>query len=165
MNTMPELLIEETRHFDKNHFYCEYEGLTWRDQTPRHIGEHITKAGFKLVEYEEGTGSADIIRQQVIPDLALYRTQIINLLGFDPDEIDWDAHSGDEENVAQSILWAAGMINRYVEPTEHSAQARHENLATSDLVLVPVRLHFAAAALARAHGVDLVEAQRARMAR
>lgn len=162
---MPELLIEETRYFDENHFYCDYNDLSWRDQTLRHIGEHVTKAGMKLVDYIEGNSGQDIVTQQVIPDLAIYRTQIISLLGFDPDEIDWQAHEGDEEDVVRSILWAAGTINRYIEPAEHADEAQHENLSTSDLTAVPARLHLAATALAEIHGIDLIEAQRARMAR
>ena len=160
------MLISETRKFDENHFYCDYEQLSWRDQTLRHIGEHITKAGMKLVDYEEGSvQSSSVITKQVIPDLALYRTQIINLLEFDPKEIDWDAHGGDEDDLAQSILWAAGMINRYIEPSEHSTEARHENITINDLTAVPVRLHFVALILADQHDVDLVTAQRIRMER
>lgn len=162
---MPELLLGETKNFDEEHFYCDYEQLSWRDQTLRHIGEHVTKAGLKLVDFEEGSVDKAVIEQQVIPDLALYRTQIINLLGFDPVEIDWDAHSGDEENITQSVLWAAGMINRYIEPSEHSSEGRHENLTTDDLTSVPIRLHFAATALAARHNIDIVEAQRKRMER
>lgn len=162
---MPELLLEETRFFDENYFYSNYQNLPWRDQTLRHIGEHITKAGMKLVDHQEGNTSIEVVINQVIPDLAIYRTQLVNLLGFEPDDIEWEAHKGDEKNVAQSILWAAGMISRYIEPIEHSIDARHENLSVNDLIEVPARLHFAASALAVAHGVNLIESQRVRMSR
>lgn len=162
---MTELLRDETRAFDTNYFYCDYKELSWQDQTLRHIGEHITKAGYKLVAYEEGDVSEEVVIDQVIPDLALYRTQIINLLDLDVEDIDWDDHVSDEYNVCQSILWAAGMVNRYIEPAEHTPESRHEQLDHHDLVPVVIRLNFAASALAKAHGINLVESQKARMAR
>jgi hypothetical protein len=163
--TMPELLIEQTRQFDENYFYSDYEQLPWRDQTLRHIGEHIAKAGLKLVEYNEGTRSADVVKEQVIPDLAIYRTQIVNLLQLNPADIDWEAQYDHGNNVLPSIMWAAGMIGRYIEPAEHLPSTRHETLTTDDLIDVPARLHFAALALAKVHNVDAVQAHLNRMAR
>jgi len=162
---MPDILIEETQIFGERSFYSDYKQLSWRDQTLRHIGEHVTKAGFKLVEYEEGSLSGSVLDEEVIPDLAIYRTQIINLLRINPNEINWDTHNGKEDNLSQSILWAAGMINRYIEPAEHIGPARHSRISSGSLIPASVRLNFVSSFLANKRGVNLVDAQRKRMKR
>lgn len=165
MQNMPDILIEETQIFGERSFYSDYRQLSWRDQTLRHIGEHVTKAGFKLVEYEEGSVGDRILDEEVIPDLAIYRTQIINLLKINPNEIDWDTHNGKEDKLPQSILWAAGMINRYIEPAEHIGPARHSRTSSDSLIAASVRLNFVSSLLANQRGLNLVDIQRKRMKR
>lgn len=161
----PELLKQQTNEFNQKRFYCQYEELTWEEQTLRHIGEHVGKAGLKLIEATRRDQSPDIILEQVIPDLAIYRTQVLELAGLVAEEVDWieDDPQRDEIDALENITEAYGLICRHIEPAEHLARTKRPSFSKKELSAVPARLHLAATTLARIHKVDLVDSQLKRM--
>lgn len=161
----PKILKQQTAEFNQRQFYCQYEELSWQQQTLRHIGEHIAKAGLKLIETTRKDQSSDIIIQQVIPDLAIYRSQILELTRLEVEEINWieDNPQRDEMDALENIAEAYGLICKYIEPAEHSTQNKDQSLLKEVLLDVPSKLHLAATILARIYNVDLVDSQLKRM--
>src|SRR4029450_9255118 len=63
-----------------------WQVATWRDQKVRHIHLHVAKALGKVVaalgEEARTTSGTDLmarVRDEVLPDVAIYRSQLINL--------------------------------------------------------------------------------------
>lgn len=74
MSVAEEMLLDEVTEFDKRRFdQDEWQIDEWRDQKTRHIALHIAKLPLKLLSGDRG-----VIIDEAMPDMALYRTQLIN---------------------------------------------------------------------------------------
>ncbi|MYB39688.1 hypothetical protein F4X86_00100 [Candidatus Saccharibacteria bacterium] len=157
------LLLAETEKFYLEEFKSAYVELPADWQTLRHIGAHVAKAGLKLVEYRTGSRPVYDIVEQVIPDLAIYRSMIINLSREElelPGEL---VGGGCEDDALASILAAQGLIASVIEPAEHGPRSVAAGLPPGELEKIAGKLHAAATVLAETHDIDLTEAQRIRM--
>src|SRR5215475_2646197 len=84
---MDQLLLHAQAWWDAQRFdQPEWQVATWREQKLRHIQLHVAKALGKVVTaYEQGgeaTSGTDAlvrVRDEVLPDLAIYRSQLLNL--------------------------------------------------------------------------------------
>jgi hypothetical protein len=145
----------------------------WRDQKARHIQLHVAKALGKVVAAagEEagatsGTDALARVRDEVLPDVAIYRSQLINLfpeVGVPPLLSSRRIGVGTPEiepllRVVLGLSRASAQLATYLEPREHGAVSpiSHIREAIEDL-------HASAEALAAAFAVDLAHAHRARL--
>jgi len=137
------LLLEAQAYFDREEFDPKngYEALGARDQKIGHIQLHVAKAAMKLLDAEP-----EIIIFQVIPDTAIYRSQLINLLRAPVKqlmvtELDRDypiafesAHGWkiDEESsrkrFGEEIVLASGNLATYLERLEHGEPGDEDRL-------------------------------------
>jgi hypothetical protein len=146
----------------------------WRDQKVRHIHLHVAKALGKVVaalreEARTASGTAlwRQVRDEVLPDVAIYRSQLLNLfpdVGALPPALarcSAGVDTQEDEPLLQVVLdlsRASAQLAAYLEPREHGA--------TSPVVHIReaiVHLHTSATVLAAACAVDLVHAHRARL--
>src|SRR5437879_302046 len=172
---MDHLLLHAQAWWDAQRFdQPVWQVAAWREQKLRHIQLHVAKAlGKVVVAYGEEVGGASgtnllaRVRDEVLPDVAIYRSQLINLF---PDV--WAsspslAHrrAGGSVQEAEPLLRvvfglsrASARLAAYLEPREHGAvsPASHIHEAIADL-------HTSATALAAAFAVDLAGAHRARL--
>lgn len=147
-------------YFDGEAFDPEqgYADLKKRDKKIRHIQLHIAKAAMKLA-----TGDIRKIVEDVIPDAAIYRTQLINIIGTDsfldnannfPDE---SIHPNFEhlgENCAlDKLVFASGSLATYIEHKEHGRPADEYDLTSAAL-----DLHEAAIILGEEFDIDVDQA-------
>lgn len=138
----------DTREFDPPN---GYEQLPPEDQKIAHVQLHLAKAGLKLLNRNPNT-----IRSEVVPDLAIYRSQLINVLGIIPEEIE-DPLAVDLMPL-HAVIRATGHLASYLEPRQHGEVVPKG----------PVRrgvecIHNAALLLADHYDMDLEQAQRTRM--
>ena len=83
---MRYLLLRAQAWWDAQRFdQPEWHLAAWSDQKVRHIQLHVAKAlGKVLAALDEGAGAASgldpmaRVRDEVLPDLAIYRSQLIN---------------------------------------------------------------------------------------
>src|SRR5262252_8289843 len=81
---MGHLLLHAQAWWDAQRFdQPVWQVAAWRDQKVRHIQLHVAKALGKVVaaSREEAAGAAALarVRDEVLPDVAIYRSQLLNL--------------------------------------------------------------------------------------
>jgi hypothetical protein len=150
-----------------------WQVAAWRDQKVRHIHLHVAKALGKVVAAlgagTSTTADTDLMARvcdEVLPDLAIYRSQLINLFPAvwvplsrshrragvgTPEAAPW-------LRVVLGLSRASAQLAAYLEPREHGAASpvSHIREAIADV-------HTSAEALAAAFAVDLAHAHRARL--
>jgi len=159
----------DTQRFDQP----VWQVAAWRDQKVRHIQLHVAKALGKVVAaYDEeeggasGTDALAHVRDEVLPDVAIYRSQLLNLVpevGAPPALAHRSAGGGVQEGepllrVVLGLSRASAQLAAYLEPREHGVASlvSHIREAIADL-------HASAEALAALYAVDLVHAHQARL--
>lgn len=160
------LLLGATQYFDDHEFDPKggYAPLSERYAKIRHIQLHVVKAAMKLSE-----GDPIVIRTEVVPDCAIYRSQLINWLGLTAgqaaDMLPYerifvplrDARRLGTESASHSslgqIVRANGLLATYLERLEHGAPA------PDTVGQAAVALHYAALRLGGEHNINIAEAQ------
>jgi hypothetical protein len=183
---MGHLLLHAQAWWDAQRFdQPVWHVAAWRDQKVRHIQLHVAKAlGKVAAACGEGAGAASgteaiaRVRDEVLPDVAIYRSQLLNTF---PDCCDPTAlRCSPSARVAARPMTApphgcapraellchvllllsraSAQLAAYIEPREHGAVSppSHIQGAIQDL-------HDSAAALATSFAVDLVRAHQARL--
>lgn len=167
------LHLEAQAYFDREEFdpINGYNVLTVRDQKVRHIMLHSAKAAMKLVARDR-----DSVVREVIPDLSIYRSQVINLLaepvkkrmatilcasfpitltGKDGWNIDFDENYQSFQN---DVVTATGDLATYLERKEHGEQGDEDKLR-----LAATGLGWAARGFAKLYDVDASQLHWARL--
>ena len=150
-----------------------WQVAAWCDQKVRHIQLHVAKAlGKVVVAYDEGaeaTSGTDALaraRDDVLPDVAIYRSQLLNLfpeVGAPPSLAHRKAGVGTSEaepllQVVLGLSRASAQLAAYLEPREHGAAS------PVSLIREAIEdLHASAEALAAVFAVDLAHAHQARL--
>lgn len=153
-----DLLLAEQKEFDTLYFdRSSWDRGSWRDQKARHILENIAQAQLKLVG-----GDVQVIIDEAIPDLAMYRSQLINTFYLPPEAI--EPKQGVRTFTLLShayphVMQAAGELGDYLEPQEHQAVPP----AIGHIERAAASLHIAAVGLAGMYLLDLEAAHRARL--
>src|SRR2546427_1255713 len=135
---MGHLLLHAQAWWDAQRFdQPVWQVAAWREQKLRHIQLHVAKAlGKVVVAYgEEGGGASRTdalarVRDEVLPDVAIYRSQLINLfpeVGAPPPSL---AHrkagvgTPEDEPLRRVVLGlsqASAQLAAYLEPRGHGA--------------------------------------------
>src|SRR5262249_13629121 len=134
---MDQLLLHAQAWWDAQRFdQPVWQVATWRDQKVRPIQLHVAKALGKVgTAYEQGgeaaSGSDALarVRDEVLPDVAIYRSQPRNLfpeVGASPALADRSASAGVQEGepllrVVLGLSRASAQLATYLEPREHGA--------------------------------------------
>src|SRR5262245_1774475 len=132
---MDQLLLHAQAWWDAQRFdQPEWQVAAWREQKLRHIQLHVAKALGKVVAaYDAGTMSGTDalarVRDEVLPDVAIYRSQLLNLfpeVGAPPALAHHRAAVGtlEAEPLLQVVLGlsrASAQLAAYLEPREHGA--------------------------------------------
>ena len=183
---MRHLLLQAQAWWDTQQFdQSVWQLAAWRDQKVRHIQLHVAKALGKVVaaldESEDAASDTDMttrVRDEVLPDVAIYRSQLINTFP------DWcvstaslfrscagvaarsaAAQPHGRAQCAEPLLRVVLLLSRasarlatYLEPREHGVEspASHIQGAIQDL-------HDSAEALAAYFAIDLARAHQARL--
>jgi hypothetical protein len=171
---MHHLLLHTQAWWDAQRFdQPVWQVAEWRDQKVRHIHLHVAKALGKVVAAlgeEAWTAlSTDLmarVRDEVLPDVAIYRSQLINLFPdvcAPPALAHRSAGMGVQETapllrVVLCLSRASAQLAAYLEPREHGAVS-----PVSHICEAIEHLHTSAAALAALFAVDLARAHRARL--
>jgi hypothetical protein len=173
---MHHLLLQAQAWWDAQRFdQPEWHMAAWPDQKVRHIQLHVAKALGKVVAaLDGGAGAASGIdpmarvRDEVLPDVAIYRSQLINTvrgwgvpttLLFRPHaRVPCPSAADSLFRVVIALSRASARLAAYVEPREHGATspASYIQEAIQDL-------HDGAEALATYFAVDLARAHQARL--
>jgi hypothetical protein len=173
---MRHLLLKAQDWWDAQRFdQPEWHLSAWPDQKVRHIQLHVAKALGKVVAALDGdVGAASGIdsmaqvRDEVLPDVAIYRSQLINTLqewGVPTASLfcsharvpSWFA-ADPLFRVAISLSRASAELAAYIEPREHGAMS-----SVSSIQEAIRALDDSAEALATFFAVDLAEAHQARL--
>ena len=171
---MRHLLLRAQAWWDTQRFdQPAWQVAEWREQKLRHIQLHVAKALGKVVAaYDAGAGATSgtdalaRIHNEVLPDLAIYRSQLLNLfpeVGA-PSALAHRRADGDTptaESLLQVVLdlsRASAQLAAYLEPREHGAAS-----PVSYIQEAIEYLHAGAEALAAVFAVDLVHAHQARL--
>jgi hypothetical protein len=151
-----------------------WQVTAWRDQKVRHIQLHVAKALGKVVTVwgaaartTSGTDLMALVRDEVLPDVAIYRSQLLNLfpdVGAPPPALAHRSAGGggqEAEPLLQVVLGlsqASAQLAAFLEPREHGATSpvSHIREAIADL-------HASADVLAAVFAVDLARAHQARL--
>jgi hypothetical protein len=170
---MGHLLLHAQAWWDAQRFdQPEWQVATWREQKLRHIQLHVAKALGKVVTaYEQGgeaTSGTDAlarVRDEVLPDVAIYRSQLRNLfpeVGALPALADRSVGGVQESQpwlrVVLGLSRASAQLAAYLEPREHGAAS-----PVSHIREAIEALHASAEALATVFAVDLARAHQARL--
>ena len=122
---MPRLLRAEQVYFDRRHFDPPKEGyqrLNRRDAKIEHIGLHVGKiAGTKMLDFMHG-GRMEVMTGEIIPDLAIYSTQLANLLRIPDGAFEYQPGIFSLGIADANIRRAAGKLFEYSEPRRHGPQ-------------------------------------------
>jgi hypothetical protein len=173
---MRHLLLQAQAWWDAQRFdQPEWQLAAWPDQKVRHIQLHVAKALGKVVAaLGGGAGAAsDVdpmarVRDEVLPDIAIYRSQLINLVrGWGVPITSLRRPRARESSrfavdplfcVAIALGRASAQLAAYIEPREHGTMSPvsyvHEAIQN---------LQDGADALATYFAVDLASAHRARL--
>ncbi len=150
-----------------------WQVAAWPDQKVRHIQLHVAKALGKVVAaYGEGVGvlsgtdALARVRDDVLPDVAIYRSQLINLFPevYTPPSLAHRSVGGGGQEaepllrVVLGLSQASAQLAAYLEPREHGAAS-----PVSHIREAIAHLHVSAEALATAFAIDLACAHRARL--
>jgi hypothetical protein len=171
---MRHLLLRAQAWWDAQRFdQPEWHLAAWPDQKVRHIQLHVAKALGKVVAALEVGAASGIdpmarVRDEVLPDVAIYRSQLINIVRewgvptaslFRPHARVPSPSAADPlVRVVLSLSRASAQLAAYVEPREHGAMS-----PASDIQEAIQDLHDSAEALATYFGVDLASAHQARL--
>jgi hypothetical protein len=171
---MHSLLLRAQAWWDAQRFdQPGWHVASWRDQKARHIQLHVAKALGKVVAASgAGVGATSSsaalarVRDEVLPDVAIYRSQLINLFPevWTPSSLSCHrAGLGTSEaqpllQVVLSLSRASAQMAAYLEPREHGAVS-----SLSHIREAIAALHASAEALAAVFAVDLAGAHRARL--
>jgi hypothetical protein len=171
---MRHLLLHAQAWWDAQRFdQPVWQVAVWRDQKVRHIHLHVAKALGKVVaalgEEAYTTSGTDLmarVRDEVLPDVAIYRSQLINLfsdVGALPALSHRSADGGVQEGepllqVVLDLSRASAQLATYLEPREHGAAS-----PVSHIQEAIAALHASAEVLAAAFAVDLARAHQARL--
>jgi hypothetical protein len=173
---MHHLLLRAQAWWDAQRFdQPEWQVAAWPDQKVRHIQLHVAKALGKVVAALDGDAGAASgvdpmarVRDEVLPDVAIYRSQLINTVRqwgvptappFRPHARVPSRSTADAlSRVVISLSRASARLAAYIEPREHGAisPASYIQEAIQDL-------HDSAEALATYFAVDLASAHQARL--
>jgi hypothetical protein len=169
---MDQLLLHAQAWWDAQRFdQREWQVAAWREQKLRHIQLHVAKAlGKVVVAYDagatSGTDALARVRDEVLPDVAIYRSQLLNLfpeVGAPPALAHRQAGVGPPKSklllqVVLDLSRASAQLAAYLEPREHGAASpvSHIREAIEDL-------HASAEALAAVFAVDLTRVHQARL--
>jgi hypothetical protein len=151
-----------------------WQVAAWRDQKVRHIQLHVAKALGKVVaalgEARRTTSGTDLmarVRDEVLPDVAIYRSQLLNLFpdvgAPSPSLAHRSVSGGGQEaeplrRVVFGLSQASAQLATYLEPREHGALS-----PVSHIQEAIEALHASASALATAFAIDLASAHQARL--
>ena len=171
---MRHLLLHAQAWWDAQRFdQPVWQVAAWRDQKVRHIHLHVAKALGKvdaaLGEEARTASGMDLmtrVRDEVLPDVAIYRSQLINLFPevCAPPSL---AHrrAGVSTPKAAPLLQvvldlsrASAQLAAYLEPRERGAMS-----PVSHIQEAIAHLHASAEALAAVFAVDLARAHQARL--
>ncbi len=148
-----------------------YEALSPRDRKIGHIQLHVAKAAMKLVN-----ANPEIIISEVIPDTAIYRSQIINLLIAPvkkivvheleqdypitlPSSEGWEVDAtAAHHRFQEEIVLASGNLATYLERLEHGKPGDEDRLR-----LAVSALDYGSRGLAELYGVDSAQAHLRRL--
>jgi hypothetical protein len=172
---MGSLLLHAQAWWDAQRFdQPVWQVAAWPDQKVRHIQLHVAKAlGKVVIAYGEGSGATSgtdalvRVRNEVLPDVAIYRSQLLNLfpdLGAPPPSLAHRSAGGGGQQaepllrVVLGLSRASAQLAAYLEPREHGATS-----PVSHIREAIAHLHASAEALAAAFAVDLTRAHRARL--
>jgi hypothetical protein len=173
---MRQLLLRAQAWWDAQRFdQPEWHLEAWPDQKVRHIQLHVAKALGKVVAALDGGGDAESgvdatarVRDEVLPDVAIYRSQLINTLRergmptaplFRPHpRIPSRSATDLLSRVVMSLSRASAQLAAYIEPREHGTMS-----PVSSIHGAIQELHASAEALAAYFAVDLASAHRARL--
>ena len=183
---MRHLLLQAQAWWDAQRFdQPVWQLAEWRDQKVRHIQLHVAKALGKVVaalgENEDAVSDTNMtarVRDEVLPDVAIYRSQLINTFP------DWcvptaslshprarvaarsaaapppgrTPHAEPLFHMVVALSRASARLAAYLEPREHGvvSPTSHIREAIQDL-------HDSAEALAAYFAVDLARAHQARL--
>jgi hypothetical protein len=173
---MRHLLLEAQAWWDTQRFdQAEWQLQARADQKVRHIQLHVAKALGKVVAALDQGGSVACgvdplarVRDEVLPDVAIYRSQLINTLRQQgvPTAPLPRLHAPvpcrpTADLLSHVLIWlsrASACLATYLEPREHGVMSPACNLqeAIQDL-------HDSAEALAAYFTVDLASAHQARL--
>jgi hypothetical protein len=171
---MHDWLLQAQAWWDAQRFdQPVWQLATWQEQKVRHIQLHVAKALGKVVaaygagaDTASGTTALARVRDEALPDVAIYRSQLINLFpGVDTPLSPTHRRAAVDTPEAKPLLRVVLGLNRasahlaaYLEPREHGAVSPvsliHEAIAD---------LHASAEALAAVFAIDLARAHQARL--
>lgn len=171
---MHQVLLQAQAWWDAQRFdQSVWQVAEWRDQKVRHIHLHVAKALGKVVtalgeeaQTASGTDLRARVRDEVLPDVAIYRSQLLNLFPDVCAPRSLTSHSagvGAQEaepllRVVLGLSRASAQLATYLEPREHG-----EASPVSHICEAIEHLHTSAAALAALFAVDLARAHRVRL--
>ena len=171
---MGHLLLHAQAWWDAQRFdQPVWQIAAWRDQKVRHIQLHVAKALGKVVaaSSEEAVGTSGAaalarVRDEVLPDVAIYRSQLLNLFPevcASPALVHRSAGVGTPKaepllRVVLDLSRASAQLAAYLEPREHGAAS-----PVSHIQGAIEYLHAGAEALATSFAVDLARAHQARL--
>ena len=171
---MDHVLLHAQAWWDAQRFdQPEWQVPAWREQKLRHIQLHVAKALGKVVAaYDEGagvtsgTGALARVRNEVLPDVAIYRSQLLNLFpeaGAPPSLAHHRTAVGTPKaapllRVVLRLSRASAQLAAYLEPREHGAASPVFHIQEAI-----AHLHASAVALATAFAVDLARVHQARL--
>jgi hypothetical protein len=171
---MDHLLLHAQAWWDAQRFdQRAWQVAAWREQKLRHIQLHVAKALGKVVAaYDEGAGATSgtdalaRVRDEVLPDVAIYRSQLLNLfpeVGAPPSLAHRKAGVGTSEaepllQVVLGLSRASAQLAAYLEPREHGVAS-----PVSHIREAIAHLQASAEALATAFAIDLARAHQARL--
>jgi hypothetical protein len=159
----------DTQRFDQP----GWQIAAWQEQKARHMQLHVAKALGKVVaavgeeaRTTSGTALRARVRDAVLPDVAIYRSQPLNLfleVGAPPALARRKAgvDTSEGEPLLQAVLGlsrASAQLAAYLEPREHGAAS-----PVSHIREAIEHLHACAQVLAAAFAVDLTRAHQARL--
>jgi hypothetical protein len=150
---MHHLLLPAQAWWDAQRFdQPQWQVAAWHDQKVRHIHLHVAKALGKVVAMLDeaapptlGTALQERVRNEVLPDVAIYRSQLINVL---PDgwalpvsmyrnSLDAESQTGEPWwHVVLCLSRASAELASYLEPREHGVSS-----STSHLMQAIEHLH------------------------
>ncbi len=169
---MDHLLLRAQAWWDAQRFdQPVWQVAVWREQKARHIQLHVAKAlGKVVVAYDagalSGTDALARVRDEVLPDVAIYRSQLLNLfpeVDASPSLVSPSVDGGGQEaepllQVVLGLSRASAQLAAYLEPREHGVAS-----PVSHIREAIAHLQASAEALATAFAIDLARAHQARL--
>ena len=172
---MGHLLLHAQAWWDAQRFdQPVWQVAAWREQKARHIQLHVAKALGKVVAAVDAgaspasdTGALARVRDEVLPDVAIYRSQLLNLfpdVGTPPPSLAHRSAGGGGQQaepllrVVLGLSRASAQLAAYLEPREHGVAS-----PVSHIREAIAHLQASAEALATAFAIDLAYAHQARL--